>query len=390
MASTFRQISKLNFGILNKVIKQQLIYNGNRTLYDESSLGLDNYKSIRNIVTEKYKVGIDAFKAKMHESVADEKAMIFTEDLKAVLHLTEKKPEDIELLVKMLEKYNCQNAEMRFGTFKFGPIVMRALHYMNEPDIALDLFMNTKYDEFFNQLSSFLVLLDLLYENKKYKEVLNAYDKIKLKFVSGISHPKLVINLVAVSCYKENTKESLEYGLKICKDLHDRGSIPLRKCIAALGGLALNLKMPHVTLELCSLSKTSDYISVRCLRIMALADLDRIDDIVIEIKAILKRGPPEKNQFYSDVITRIEEAIKRLNIGEDEEICQLLKVLQSQGYVLSMTFDEHISLTMKTITKENQPMTGRYQSSSWSDAPRNNNYERHNNPNYYSHGRMAE
>lgn len=91
--------------------------------------------------------------------------------------------------------------------------------------------------------------------------------------------------------------------MEICKDLHDRGSIPLRKCIAALGGLALNLKMPHVTLELVSLSKTSEYISIRCLRIMALADLDRTDDIVIEIKAILKRGPPERNQFYSDVVS---------------------------------------------------------------------------------------
>lgn len=174
---------------------------GSRTLYDEASLGLDNYKSTRNIVMQKYKIGLDSFKIKMQESIADEKAMIFTEDLKSTLHLVEK--DDIQLLISMLEKYNSQNSQVRFGTFKFGPVVMRTLYYLNEPDVAFDLFLNPKYDEFFNQMSTFMLIMDLLYENKKYADVRTIYDKVKQKFVNGIRHPKLVINIVAVACYKE-------------------------------------------------------------------------------------------------------------------------------------------------------------------------------------------
>ncbi|KAG8040406.1 hypothetical protein G9C98_001220 [Cotesia typhae] len=375
MAGTIRCISKFNINILNKVVKQQLIYNGSRALYDEASLGLDNYKSTRKIVMEKYKIGLDSFKIKMQESIVDEKSMIFTEDLKSTLHLVEK--DDIQLLVSMLEKYNSQNSQVRFGTFKFGPVVMRTLYYLNEPDVAMDLFLNSKYDEFFNQMSTFMLIMDLLYENKKYADVRTIYDKVKQKFVNGIRHPKLVINIVAVACYKENTQESLNYGLNICKDLDHRGSIPLRKVIAALGALALNLKSPEVALELVALSRTVDYISIRCIRIMALADLGRIDEIVIVLKSCIQRGIPEKNGFYTDIISRIQETIKRLKIGEDHEICNLIKVLQSQGYITPMTLDEHLTQKIKTQPKESEPSSRRYQNSSWSESSSEiNDYER--------------
>lgn len=98
----------------------------------------------------------------------------------------------------------------------------------------------------------------------------------------------------------------MDYGLNICKDLDHRGSIPLRKVIAALGALALNLKSPEVALELVALSRTVDYISIRCIRIMALADLGRIDDIVIVLKSCIQRGIPEKNGFYSDIVSLLQ------------------------------------------------------------------------------------
>lgn len=94
----------------------------------------------------------------------------------------------------------------------------------------------------------------------------------------------------------------MEFGIKVCEELSQKGSVPLRRVIATLGALAINQNKPHVALELVALCRTIEYISMRCIRIIALADLDRIDDIVLEFQAALKRGP-EKYSYYSDVVS---------------------------------------------------------------------------------------
>lgn len=45
--------------------------------------------------------------------------MIFTEDLKNMAHLV-KTGEDLDLVEKMMKKFNSQNKELRFGNFVFG------------------------------------------------------------------------------------------------------------------------------------------------------------------------------------------------------------------------------------------------------------------------------
>jgi len=36
-------------------------------------------------------------------------------------------------------RFNLQNKDMRFGSFVFGPVVMRLLHSFRQPDLALSL-----------------------------------------------------------------------------------------------------------------------------------------------------------------------------------------------------------------------------------------------------------
>lgn len=59
---------------------------------------------------------VDGFKTKMTEFVTDEnsKNLIFTEDLKNMVHICENK-EDIELLKTMIGKFCSQSKEVRFG-----------------------------------------------------------------------------------------------------------------------------------------------------------------------------------------------------------------------------------------------------------------------------------
>lgn len=138
------------------------------------------------------------------EEVCNANSVIFTEDVKAMLHLAQKKSEDIELLVKMLIKYNKQNKEMRFGTFVFGPVVMRTFYYLDEPDLAFTIFKDPKFENFFDQLTTYQTLLSLLYKHKKYAEMRDVYDIIRKKH-SESGYPRSSVILVMAACYKEVT-----------------------------------------------------------------------------------------------------------------------------------------------------------------------------------------
>lgn len=139
----------------------------------------------------------------MEEVCNSDSSMVFTEDLKSMLHLAQKKPEDIELLVKMLTKFNAQAKEMRFGTFIFGPVVMRTFYYLDEPDLAYTAFKDPKFENFFDQLISCQILLSLLYKHGKYAEMREVYDIIKDKHIDQYGYPRNSLILVMAACYKE-------------------------------------------------------------------------------------------------------------------------------------------------------------------------------------------
>lgn len=83
---------------------------------------MDKYLYTKEKVAAQFLNSADKFKAKMMEFTSNEatSAMIFTDDLKNMAHLVENKPEDIELITKMMKKFNSQNKELRFGNFVFG------------------------------------------------------------------------------------------------------------------------------------------------------------------------------------------------------------------------------------------------------------------------------
>lgn len=77
-----------------------------RFLYSESVLGLDGYKSSRERVNSYFVNNAEKFRTKMTEFIQPEsKNMIFTEDLKNMVHIANEKPEDAELVINMCKKY---------------------------------------------------------------------------------------------------------------------------------------------------------------------------------------------------------------------------------------------------------------------------------------------
>lgn len=150
----------------------------------------------------------------MQEFVKDDgsrKNLIFTEDLKNMVHIAEKG--DLELLSKMVQKFCSQSKETRFGNFVFGknfenfffllvqrsvipgPVIMRLLHHLKEPDSALEIFKHEDLNGFFDQLATYQILMDMLFESKRYDDILTTFDIIKSRQVQGKTQYFLISKL---------------------------------------------------------------------------------------------------------------------------------------------------------------------------------------------------
>lgn len=74
-------------------------------MYSPAALGLDGYLRVREQVNMQFREMAERFKTKMKEfSEPDSVNMVFTEDLKHMVHLAQDNEEDMKLIEDMMVK----------------------------------------------------------------------------------------------------------------------------------------------------------------------------------------------------------------------------------------------------------------------------------------------
>lgn len=144
---------------------------------------------------------------------------------------------------------------------------MRALYHLKDPALAFQLFKEEKYNGFFDQLSTYQILGDLLYENGQYAQVREMFDLIKTRQVQGGRYPKHSITLTFAACYRENTEESFRYAMDLWKELNAVGHIPMRKATAFAAALALKHNQPGIAMEIVGTVTKGNYVTIRQLKV---------------------------------------------------------------------------------------------------------------------------
>ncbi|CAH0550263.1 unnamed protein product [Brassicogethes aeneus] len=316
-----------------------------RSLYSKSTLGIDGFTMQQEKTRMQMHNISDKFREKMNEySNEDSKSMIFTEDLKNMIHLSES-DEDIQLVYNMIKKFNAQNKQVRFGNYVFGPVVMRMLHLYGKHDMAWELFNSPEMDGFFDQVMTYQILLDLLYENGKYDEVLKAVDIVKSRQLEGAKYPRNVVVLALAACYKLNTKESLDYAVKMWQELSEVGHLPMRRATTFAAGLALNQGQPAIALEILVSCRNQNYTTIRNIKVAAFADLGRVEDAIPVLKSILSDDNPGTtvHTFNKDVIEKVKNAVVQLdNPDTSLEFNRIEQMLQKQGHIADTVLDEQL------------------------------------------------
>jgi pentatricopeptide repeat domain-containing protein 2 len=329
-----------------------------RQLFAANALGMDNYIESRER-TKLQVTNIDTFKQKMQEFVKDDnlKQLVFTEDLKNMVHIAQK--DDSELLVQMIKRFCSQSKEVRFGNFIFGPPVMRYYHYIRDADSALAIFKDESLDGFFDQLITYQILLDLLYKTGKFQEILDTYDVIQSRQLQGSRNPKHVIILVFAACYKINTKESLEYAKKMWHQAVEAGHLPLRRGATFLSALAVKLNQPFVALEVLATLKGQNYVSVRALKAIALAEMKRFDDVIPLLRTVLDRANPltGKQTIPRDLLEQLQELFKA-NDNKDlqADFEKVIGFITTHGHLSDETLDQVLCSEIQLIVRDQSNM----------------------------------
>ncbi|XP_067004607.1 pentatricopeptide repeat-containing protein 2, mitochondrial [Anabrus simplex] len=356
-------------GIFSRCIISELSTSGFprhvRTLYAQSALGIDNYVKSRESIHTQFANMMEKFKSKMQEySEPESKNMIFTEDLKHMIHLADATPEDLNLIMKMMKRFNQQNKELRFGNYIFGPVVMRMYHFHDKPNDALQAFMDSDLEGFFDQLITYQILMDLLYKNGMYDNILEVFQIIKKRQIENAKYPKNVVVLTLAACYKLNTPESLKFALDLWKELQAVGHVPMRRAATFAAALALNHNSPHITLEIISGIKQQSYFTVRNIKAAALADIGRPEDSFPILRTVLQVDNPaeQKQTIAREVVQRVKEAVQRLeNKNALYEFEQLEKLLTNQGHICDNTLDSQLCAEISSYDKKMNNMRSRDQ-----------------------------
>ncbi|XP_045452426.1 pentatricopeptide repeat-containing protein 2, mitochondrial-like [Melitaea cinxia] len=323
-------------------------------LYSLSSLGVDGYLQTRKRIREQFSNFSDKFRVKMQDFVSDSKNMIFTEDLKNMIHIAE--PADLNLVLEMIKKFNTQKTEFRFGSFVFGPIVMRMFHFLDAPNEALQCFEDPDNDGFFDQLVSYQILLDLLYNHEMYDDMYKVFQRVQEKQLNMTKYPKYPFVLIMAACYRQNSPQSFEYAKKLWSEMVSVGTVPLRRTATFMAALALNQGAPHLALESLALQK-QHYVTVRNIRAIALAELGRIDEALTVLRGVLDIDQPDqkdKHTFFEDTINKVREAVEKAdNKDVKQEFENIENALKDRQLIDKQTMDQ--LLTSDIIVKQTKP-----------------------------------
>lgn len=143
--------------------------------------------------------------------------------LKNLLHIMNNSYADISILKDALRTLIHKRQDFEGDKYRFDSIVVRAFHYLNMPDEAIEvnhihqihlsnelnpflhcirfliqLFEDENLSQLFSQVTGYQILLDLLYENEKYADILRIYEDL---VSSGRLHKNKYIDVIVLATY---------------------------------------------------------------------------------------------------------------------------------------------------------------------------------------------
>ncbi|XP_003740333.1 pentatricopeptide repeat-containing protein 2, mitochondrial [Galendromus occidentalis] len=333
-----------------------------RSLYSAHSLGLDRFNEDRQRVFAHLGPRKAEYFSQFWESFKEDRksseTMVFTGDLKNVVQLSET-DEDIELCIRMMRIFHKQNQDLRFGTFSFGPVVLRLLYVLDKPDVVIQVLKDPELHGFFDQTASYQLAMDLLYKRARYQEVIDLFEHMRSRQVFGTRFPRDCVVLVLGACYQLGTRGAYDFALKLVAEGRESGARILRKGLTFTAALALKMQEPKVAMELLALTAQMNYISVRNLRLIALSHMDLYEEIFLVLRSIVHQYHHLRHDHSGicpDTIDRIRENLEKKGDPERLQLfSQLQRALKEGNHISEDSLDEVLERPMEHKSRDTNP-----------------------------------
>jgi len=161
---------------------------------------------------------------------------------------------------------------------------------------------NQGCEGFFNQLTSYVILLDLLYEAEKFGEVITVFEDLLSRGVFANSYPRDMVCLVFAAAYRIGTPEAYNKAKKIATDARKAESFLSSRAICLMAAMAIRHGDPETGFELLAILRTQNYIA-RNIKLVTLCHLKRPDDALMLARSYLARDRGE-GKFSGGVHSR--------------------------------------------------------------------------------------
>ncbi|CAL1279071.1 unnamed protein product [Larinioides sclopetarius] len=314
--------------VLTRLFQEKRNVTSVRFLYNEQFLGIDRFVEARQRTINRLGSMKENFynrmKSQLNSSVP---SMIFTEDLKTVIHTCDDNPDEIETCVRMMKRFHKQNKELRFGTFIFGPVAMRLFYYLKKQDMMLEFYKDPELDGFFDQLKSYYLSMDLCFKTGMYEEIIKAFEELQSKKLGETQFPREAVVLTTGACFKLNTPETYQLATDIVTQAREARVTILRKALGFV--VALSIK-----------------------QLTALAQLDRLQDAFDILRRITDQDSPVQSRIRGQIcqatLDTIQQAVDKAADKEMSHIFeQLCRSLKESNSVTNQTIDDLVCLPIE-------------------------------------------
>lgn len=354
MAISSNLVNKNN-GIKLKLKKESITIQRS-SIYSESILMIEKLDTMQHYKNQQFGPDKARYIGRVKSLVDSGKMdLVLRDDLINLIGLAENE-EHIELIEKIVEaRFHNQPGSEERG---WGTAVMRLYYKFGLVDRALESITQTdKYGNFFNQISSYRILMTMLYNAGRYEDVTTIYDKFcdekpgydKENPQFFTNHKNRMKFIILASLAKANTPEALQKAHTLGID--DKSA----RSTMFIAYLALNQNEPTIALDYISRSEKANHIAIRSLKIHAYLKIKRFEDVLIIIHRSLDYGAKGKQILLQETCDLIKEHENEIEDAEiKKELMTATKELNDNGLVSEEPLSNFVFKEFTLIKRQNE------------------------------------
>ncbi|XP_055488148.1 pentatricopeptide repeat-containing protein 2, mitochondrial isoform X2 [Leucoraja erinacea] len=269
--------------------------------------------------------------------------LILKDDLKMLLHLCQM-PADVEVAKDVIYRYHAENKNMAFGEFRFGPLFVRLCYELGLEETAEEMVKDQNLNGFFNDSTSFNILMDMLFMKESYERALGVLMEMKNQ---GIKFNKDTYILAFAICYKLNTVESYRICTVLLEESLTRGNFIPRHAYYFAVALAIGQHDVENARSIYSQIMHTDSNICHNLHVFLLALSGEQQNLISALEAAIGSTVSKfvkKVSFAHEVMAVVRESMENNSElqGECEDICEML---QKSGQITALSLDEMLCHT---------------------------------------------